>query len=364
MANRALVGWLAVTIVATACGSDRIILCSNSDTVDAMGTIGSQQAAILGGASRAEYLALGAAAESTIVQVDFSSSGGSRGTCTGVIIGEGWVLSAAHCFAGAEDSAIALSFGASAMAPKHIVDARLAAVHPRLDLVLLTFAPLTRSAGASLGIATRSPQVGSVAQLAGFGLNESGQLGERRFVVEEVTELTADSILVSGARRSGACSGDSGGPLMVRDMSGAPVVAGILGAGAIDCVETDEYTRVDIAQSWLESYVGPADVGTSCGSLDRIGGCYDGVAVWCEEQVRHSVLCAAPSSCGWDSVTSGFRCVEAALDPCQGVTRWGECQDQSLARCDAGHLRIDSCPECGAICRRLPTTGTVACTIE
>lgn len=56
--------------------------------------------------------------------------------------------------------------------------------------------------------------------------------------------------MVHGHGNSGACSGDSGGPLLARDEHGRVRVVGLLDAGHASCVEDDRYTRTDVLASW------------------------------------------------------------------------------------------------------------------
>ncbi len=87
-------------------------------------------------------------------------------------------------------------------------------------------------------------------ELSGFGQTDDGATG-RRFAVEAVSVVNDASISVSGAGVSGACAGDSGGPLLTRNESGDVAALGILSQGSPDCVGTDRYVRLLGVLDWL-----------------------------------------------------------------------------------------------------------------
>lgn len=96
---------------------------------------------------------------------------------------------------------------------------------------------------------------GRLVQLAGFGTDVLSPPGPRRFLVETLKRVMEESLLVDGQGKSGACAGDSGGPLLMRARSGAPVVVGILSKGSPSCMGEDIYVRVDKVSSWLREHV-------------------------------------------------------------------------------------------------------------
>jgi secreted trypsin-like serine protease len=50
--------------------------------------------------------------------------------------------------------------------------------------------------------------------------------------------------------KTGACVGDSGGPLLGKTMDGRIEVLGLLEAGSASCTGEDFYTRLDRLKSW------------------------------------------------------------------------------------------------------------------
>ena len=62
--------------------------------------------------------------------------------------------------------------------------------------------------------------IGERAELAGFGIGEDGIPAGLSFAVETITEVSETTLTINGLGRSGACRGDSGGPLLVEISSG------------------------------------------------------------------------------------------------------------------------------------------------
>ena len=79
--------------------------------------------------------------------------------------------------------------------------------------------------------------------------------GELRFAEEPIAEIGPLEISMDGQGRTGACAGDSGGPLLVADGSGSPRIAGVLSAGSVDCLGVDLYVRSDSFLRWVEAKI-------------------------------------------------------------------------------------------------------------
>jgi len=299
----------------TACASRDITVCD-------AGAVGSAGLALVGGSGDASYLGLSPEEQSAIVVVGVEGAGGLfEPACSGTIIGTGVVLTAAHCLpAGAARGQLLPAVGldiAGRSDELQIVPAELSAVHPELDLLTLSFDAGPSLELHALALAEGAPAPGRWVQLAGFGADEGTELAPRSFAVEPVTDLTPDTIVVDGAGLSGACNGDSGGPLLIRDTGGEVAVAGVLSGGSVTCRGLDRYTRVDVARGWLGSSLVEAPGPHSCGALDRVGRCFDGMAVWCDAGERRASPCEDGDSCGWSREAAGFRCLPAAEDLCR-----------------------------------------------
>ena len=205
---------------------------------------------------------------------------------------------------------------------------------------------------------------GDVVELAGYGLTEANTAGNLRFAAEPIVAVAAASITVGGSGETGACAGDSGGPILVRGPDGAPRVAGVLSLGAPSCVGEDRYERLDAIQDWIASTIGAAPASNlECGAIDGAGRCFFGSAVWCTGTELASDACTSGRRCGWSTAEQGFRCVEPAADPCDGVDSVGACQEGAAAACSNGVLVRQTCAPCGT-CRVNGRTGSPECAVQ
>jgi hypothetical protein len=177
------------------------------------------------------------------------------------LIAARWVLSAAHCAA----------LGELVVRVNEVrFDLVELVTHPERDalLVELDTAPDEREV-TPIDVWPSSPDstwVGARATLAGRGKTETGAVGELLFVQEPIVEVHPTEIWVDGAGRTGACGGDSGGPLLLSDPSGQARIAGVLDRGSGDCLGRDVYTRVDALAAWIHDVLPARETpnGTDC----------------------------------------------------------------------------------------------------
>jgi hypothetical protein len=197
--------------------------------------------------------------------------------------------------------------------------------------------------------------VGEMAETAGFGATETGTSGTRLFAIElldDVGSAGPEYLTVDGMGQHGVCYGDSGGPALVIDFAGAARVAGTLTGGESSCVGRDNYTRADLALAWIEQYTGPTPIpeGAPCGStLDQVGRCSGGRALWCEGGEVAAETCAADESCGWDASIDGYRCI-TGTDPCAGFDGIGGCDGNVARWCVDGVAKGRDCTCLDQIC--------------
>lgn len=351
--------WIVACAFST-CGA-----CSDTDIVvvcDADGT-GTMRAAIVGGGERASYLALNINEERAVLGLRaWDELASDPVLCSAVVISNEWLLSADHCIPPIATK-VELSWPTESVHPPSLsVDSPVVVRHAFLDLSLVQV-PAVATSIVTMGVAAAAPEIGTVVQLAGVGLDETGIAGNLRFAVEDVAEVTDDSIVVDGRGLSGACSGDSGGPLLVRNNDGMPVVAGILTEGSTSCLAQDRYVRIDVARTWIESIAGSPQANPGCGDLSAAGRCFGNLAVWCDDSVRVTEACHSDRPCGWSDREGGFRCVAVGLDKCGSVNSAGVCYGDEARRCDNGQLKVQSCGQCGATCIRQAKTGVVTCAL-
>jgi hypothetical protein len=180
--------------------------------------------------------------------------------CTGTVVEDGLILTAARCLEGGH---VAARFESGEVLPLDVV------VTEYEGIVLLD--PIVRALPAEpLGLwagGITKKWVGNTAMLAGFGVTETQGLGSLRFVNEPITAVSDTKIEVDGMGSSGACAGDLGGPLLVGAATdGSPKVAGVLVQVSASCTGVDVYEPADRITHQLEVVHGDvADAGPFTG---------------------------------------------------------------------------------------------------
>lgn len=160
-----------------------------------------------------------------------------RTYCTGSVVAPGWVLSARHCD---------LPLITYIVGPKSIERIRKVVRHPTADLALFA-SELDQNSnlGPEVTLNDLDVETGHAAILVRFDENQC-HLVEERVVASSSTEIVVD-----GKGVTGACGGDSGGPLFLE----GGVVA-VLSKGSSDCVGRDYYTAIRRYQDWISAVVG------------------------------------------------------------------------------------------------------------
>ncbi|HKO49965.1 MAG TPA: trypsin-like serine protease [Polyangiaceae bacterium] len=333
--------------------------CSSSS--DGARCAGPKRDALVNGVAEESYLALGVEDTRALVRM-YDGSGLSVSSCTAALIRPGWLVTARHCLQ-IEPLAIELRLADGSRTLRAIeLDP-----HPELDAALIRFEPALVEGDAVRPFALESTPVdeqwlGERVELAGFGIAEHGLLpAEPRYAVETITEVRESALVVDGDGRSGACLGDSGGPLLVRNQLGKPAVLGILSTGSATCLHRDTYLRIDRLSEWIQAIAGveePESAG--CGAVGEIGICSFGKALVCRDDVLEVTRCVGATVCGWDSIRATFACVTAAEDACRGAGSAGVCYMGVARECSEGVVSELNCGPCGE-CAYDPATGRPRC---
>lgn len=330
------------------------------------------RAALTNATREAEYLKLEPWQLDAVVQIWVRDTF----QCSGAWVSDRAVLTAKHCIPDmAEDEPVIVELGATHDERVFESTARVVAAHPELDVLVLELdeSPAEAIEVAPLPVARALPtgfDAGSLVQLAGFG-DDDGTAGRRGFLVETVKDIGDKQISVTAEGFGGACFGDSGGPLLVRDDDGLPRTLGVLTSGSASCFGTDAYTRVDNLIDWLEREAPLALEPPDAALFDRDhealgheGRCFDRRAMWLEEGRVRADLCQETRACAWSRRAEGYRCVAAGTKACGDLDDLGECQDGTAARCERGALDEDPCSACGFACVRSPKTGRPICVMS
>lgn len=183
--------------------------------------------------------------------------------CSGTVIAERVVLSAAHCGVHVDPSSYRVFFGSQVGDAGTTIDIVEAVGHPAFDdteardlaLVLLA------QASPALPVIASSSAPPAQLRIVGFGDTAGGaQDGGRKLVgTTMVTESTPLSIVL-GADPSLPCNGDSGGPAFAANGD----VAAVVSRGDPACASHGKATRVD---AHLDDFIAPYLAATEPGTI-------------------------------------------------------------------------------------------------
>jgi hypothetical protein len=274
--------------------------------------------------------------------------------CTGVSVDTTHLITAAHCL---PEISTAVLLGKTCPLEATAVDSDMdVAVLALLECPELRPIRIARLESLAL-------QAGSLVEIAGFGRSEAPSGFVPRFAVLSVAELSA-YIVTDAEGYAGGCFGDSGAPLLTRDNEGSLVIVGMLASGSASCLEHDRSVRSDVLQSVVDGALALDTISEpDCAQLPSTGRCFDNVVVRCSSGFPSGEVCSEGRLCGWNLAEGSYGCVSPTLDPCHGVSEFGDCTASVGRRCVNGELSTADCSDCGEICVRSPRSGAVSCTL-
>ena len=261
--------------------------------------------------------------------------------CSGFAVGPTAVLTSTHCWEGGR--VFVHVAGEAAILSDRV------ALYPESDLLFVELDPAKFQFQEFFAVPGDEPAIGQRVLAAGYGVDEEGDSGALRFIVEEVSSVDSAHVVITQHGRGGLCNGDSGAPLLARRSDGAVAALGLLLGGSRNCRGTDVFLRTSALLPWLQQQTILTTAPASCGTLTTTGRCFGKTALWCDSSRLHRDECSEEAPCGYDTTVQGYRCVRPGLDPCGGADEFGRCDGTTALTCGGGELTRVVCM-CGAAC--------------
>ena len=301
--------------------------------------------------------------------------------CTGTLIDNRRVVTAAHCFhSNATPSSWRFVTGSNANAPDKVYSVASIRVHSGFNLstVLNDVAVVTLSTTATetpLKVLDNldSTWLGAELFFVGYGV-DNGQrqsgMGVKRADSMPISEIGSSQFAYDTAGKN-TCSGDSCGPAFFVDQQGTFLLAGVTSYGDTYCTQYGVDTIIPAYLAWIgvagtaPNSAPPPEPVDPCGGETFEGRCSGTVVTWCEDDRIYEVDCALRSkTCGFSQLDGFTGCLarsSTTTDPCNGETYKGRCSGDTVIWCEANAVKQIDCAANGGDCAYDGTRGINNC---
>ena len=191
----------------------------------------------------------------------------SMGFCSGTLISDRVVLTAAHCvdqpdYGMLRPEDVELRIGSDSASP--IAQLRVSEIHrneywsgaERNDVaVVILQNPYYNATPIPIGRGDTPDILGEYTQSAGYGMTQNSQNNTVRYWTSmPVSYIDGNAITVDGGGNTGLAPGDSGGPLMYEFVDGVRVI-GVASTSEEGWVYQGNYAPVSSNEMWIQQYV-------------------------------------------------------------------------------------------------------------
>jgi hypothetical protein len=214
--------------------------------------------------------------------------------CTGTLVAERAVLTAAHCVRDAPADAFSVFFGSdlSAAGDTRAVVASFIPSDASVDLALLALGSPAPATPIELRTqALDATSVNATVRVVGFGADEQQHVGVKRQGTSAIDQVDAASFRVRPAP-SLSCNGDSGGPVLLT-AGAVEQLAGVTSYGDPQCTISGTNVRVDPQSSWIQTTLGQIAATTAPAPRAPIDPAFDFCAHSCsgDDQCPAGMFC-------------------------------------------------------------------------
>ena len=296
--------------------------------------------------------------KNAVVALFMDMGGGYGGACTGTLVADNAVLTAAHCVRDCDDygnncqnltaGQLTVYVGNDYSSPSATFGVRAVHYNPNYsgnlygnDLAYHDNAVVILSGSASAQYASITPiamnstslsssYVDTAVQAVGYGVTHNNDYNSTKYWASLAIGSVGTYELTAGDPSSaqGVCNGDSGGPLLL-SIGGAVKIIGTVSWGDGSCLADDHFSRVDANLTWINGILSQYPSGTDC------------------EETCGNAQCGTVGSCTCGSCSTGLtcqnnQCVTTSTD-CGSVTYMGCCNGSTAVWCEEGTLAEADC---------------------